>query len=142
VTYLRFAPRDYWAVCRLLYGFDLCRPLGDLKQFLVTGLAAKRPALAERVSRLDARELRVLREHFRRRRETQARHGLSSEEIRTVAEALRSPLMQSRSLLPVKEAVSGVLAKTSPNLGRKVRRMSLEDFEALYNEVRVSRPAG
>ncbi len=139
MSYLRFSPEDYRALCRL------CSPhltdaldLPAFRQLLVCSLSESRPALAGRISQLDGHQLGILYDHFRQRTAPlrgEGEHGLGPKELRVLREACRCYPTTARFLRPFKANLVEILRDVFPALARKVRRLSDEEFGRLYDEV-------
>ncbi len=138
MPYLRFSPEDYHALCRL------CSPhltdaldLPAFRQLLLCSLTELHPALAERIAALDGHRLGILYDHFHER--AAARQGgdlgLGPKELHVLREACRCYPTTVRFLRPFKANLVQVLKEVFPALSKKLRRLSDEQFERLYDQV-------
>jgi hypothetical protein len=140
MTHLRFSPADYRSLCR---SCPPPLPLGldprAFRRLLVTSLAEAHPSLAERIAALNGHQLRTLHDHFRglaaAGRPKGGRHGLSAQELTTVAEACESYLHPVRVLRYFRDALVGHLRDLFPGLARKLARLSERQFARLYEQV-------
>jgi hypothetical protein len=144
MTYLRFSPEEYCSLCQL------CRPLppgsDDLaafKRYLVAALADTQPGLAERIVELDGHQLGILYDHFHEGgpydEGNDARHGLTPQELRVVAEACRSFRFPVRFVRLFKGSLAHHLGEVFPALAGKLSRLSDSEFEGLYEQVQGRR---
>lgn len=145
MSYLRFTPGEYRALCQL------CRPLNltrldakELRAFLVPAIAGTLPALGERIAALGDRELRLLHEHFRERQDTRAPQsskesiaGLTSEEAAALAEAFRSYPFLSRFIRFLRGSLVQYFRESMPGLATRLARMDDRGFEHLYAQMQT-----
>jgi hypothetical protein len=133
--YLRFPPHEYRTLCRLGAALDLGgRHPGAVRRLLAESLADTHPALAGRLDRLRRREVKVLCDHLRGLRPP-PRHGLTAQELRTLA-AFSSPLLShARFLGPLWRALIQQLRGPAPALAAKLDRLSRPQVEALCRQL-------
>jgi hypothetical protein len=140
MTYLRFSPEDYRALCRFCSPhLTFARDLPAFRQLLLFALSETRPALAERIAALDGRRLRILHDHFAGRatagRAEAQEHGLGPKEMYVLWQACRCYPGTARFLQPLKSRLVEVLKDVVPALSEKLSRMSDDQFERLYEQV-------
>jgi len=145
MSYLRFCPEDYRALCRI------CSPhqphdlrLPAFRRLLLSRLSTARPSLAERIAGLNGRQLGILFDHFSQPASAGAApgegHAFSGEKLRVLAEACESCRGPTRFLACMRAALAERLGDLFPSLARKVARLSDGQFERLY--ARVTGQAG
>jgi hypothetical protein len=150
LSYLRFTPGEYRALCQLCRPLDLHRlDAAELRAFLIPALAGTLPTLGERIAAFHDRELRLLHEHLRERKEarssTSARvtvAGLSPEEVTALAEAFRSYPFLSRFIRFLRGSLVQYFRENYPNLAAKLARMNDHDFEQLHTQMQTRRKGG
>jgi hypothetical protein len=135
LSYLRFSPREYRALCRI------CRPLSldgmqlpPLKRFLIESLLVVRPALAKRVALFGRSQLRLLLDHFREQ-EAKQEPELSAEDFYLLMEACHAWASGHRFLRYYRISLIRLFNKVKPSLANKLARMSEDQFQALYGRV-------
>jgi hypothetical protein len=139
VSYLRFTPFEYQAICRLCRPLDLDDDfLPDFKGFLVASLLGDLPALAKRIALFRRNQLRVLFHHVRGPK-AQAADALTSEELRALSQACRSLIGVPRFLHTCKDSLIHHFEETRPALARKLVRMSADQFQELFWRMKVRR---
>ena len=105
MSYLRFTPLEYQAICQLCRPLDLGDDfLPDFKGFLVASLLGDLPDLAKRIALLRRNQLRILFQHVRGRK-AQAADVLSAAELRALAQACRSLVGVPRFLHTCKDSL-------------------------------------
>jgi hypothetical protein len=150
VSYLRFTPDDYRALCQLCRPLDLYRlDAAELRTFLIPALAGSLPALGQRIAAFHDREMRLLHEYLRDRKEARAstRHkgsiaGLAAEEATALAEAFRSYPFLSRFIRFLRGSLVQYFRESFPNLAVKLARMNDHDFEHLHAQMQTRRKGG
>jgi hypothetical protein len=135
VTWLTFSPREYQAIARLCRSLDPRKNTHKLKRHLVQALAPSLPPLAERIGQLRHCELRLIQNHFQECQRP-SEHGLTAEEIRSLTEACGILLCHARFARPLRGLVLSHLRKGHPELGRKVDRLTVAQFETLCEHVK------
>jgi hypothetical protein len=135
VSWLRFSPREYQAIARLCRSLDPRKNPYKLKRHLVQSLTPSLPALAERIGQLRHCELRLIQEHFRECQQPSG-HGLTAEEILTLTETYGSLLCHARFARPLRRALLDRLWERSPDLGRKLNRLTVAQFETACQEIK------
>jgi hypothetical protein len=131
VNYLQFSPEDYLELTCCCAALDLaCCPPQKLKHFLVSSLPGP---LAERIARLRPCEVRLIHEHFRDWRRP---HSLSPEEMESLTEAFGGLVLLARFARPLRRALVEQLRVAAPDLGRKLGRLSLAQFQGLCEQVK------
>jgi hypothetical protein len=144
MSYLRFSPDEYRALCRVSQQI----PLGGmdhsaLQHFLVANLPLEQLDLAKRVARLDDRPMRLLRKHLLGRRQAEApagkRYAFTEEEVTVLTQAIDFPGHPLRFLWLVRKSIVERLSDHSPSLAWKLARLSERQFERLYEHVRGRR---
>lgn len=134
MNYLRLTPAEYGALVHVCHPPNVNRrPLPKLRRFLVGALTDSSPLLADRIHRLGWGELRVIREHFRG---TQPPHGVGAEEIEALAEVFGPLVCQARFARCLRRDLREQLQVAAPELGRRLGRLSLAQFEGLCEEVK------
>ncbi len=142
LSYLRFTPLEYRALCQL------CRPLDladdffpNFKNFLVTALRDDLPELANRIAQFRRGQLRILFDHVRRPK-AKPPSGLSQEEFRALSQACNSLVNPHRFLHYYKDSLIRHFQKSKPDLARKLTRMTDQQFQELYGRVKERRRKG
>jgi hypothetical protein len=135
VSWLRFSPREYQAIARLCRWLDPRKKTYKLKRHLVQTLTPSLPALAERIGHLRHCELRLIQEHFQECQRPSG-HGLTDEEIRTLTESYGNLLCHARFARPLRRTLLERLGEYSPELGRKLNRLTVAQFEAACQEIK------
>jgi hypothetical protein len=139
MSYLRFCPEDYRALC------CICSPHlthalhpRSFRRLLLSRLSTARPSLAERIAELDDHRLGILYDHFSEHDSAAAgpgeRHAFSGEELRVLAEACE-PCRPNRFLAYLRAALAARLRDLFPTLAEKVAGLSNDQFERLYAQV-------
>jgi hypothetical protein len=144
MSYLRFSPEEYRAICRLAKDIPLSgADLPALKHFLVAYLPLDQLRLAKRIGHLDNRQMRVLYEHLKDQRQAGAvqsgRHAFTAEELKMVGEACDSLLYPVRFLRFFRNTLVEHLHGIDPSLARKLGRLSERQFERLYEHLKGRR---
>jgi hypothetical protein len=135
VTWLTFSPREYQAIARLCRSLDPRKNTDKLKRHLVQALAPSLPPLADRIRHLRHCELRLIQNHFQECQRT-SEHGLSDEEIRSLTEACGNLLCHARFARPLRRALLERLGEHSPDLGRKLNRLTAAQFEMACEQIK------
>ena len=141
MSYLRFSPDEYRALCRLSQQIPRGgMGLPALQHFLVANLPLEQLDLANRVARLDDRPMRLLHKHLLGRRQAEALEGVklkfTEEELKLVTQAIDFPRHPLRFLWLVRKSMVERLSDHSPSLAWKLARLSERQFERLYEHVR------
>jgi hypothetical protein len=138
MPYLRLDPQDYETISRLCRSQSLAeRPLPAFRQLLLLGLADRFPSLAEAIAGLGRQQLQLLYGHFRTRPYADRKHGLTDSEVESVIVAAVPLRSRARFARQFKRALVGRLAESQAALAAKVDQLSLDQFEALCEEVQV-----
>jgi hypothetical protein len=140
LAYLRLSRDDYQIVSHLCHQLDLTyHPRPFFQQLLVAGLRSLRLDVADRIAGLGHGELKVLYEHFRHRhcpadsgKGFGGRDEFTAEEWQVLAEACVSAPFPVRFVRAFKGLLVEMLHGASPDLARKVARLSGHQFELLY----------
>jgi hypothetical protein len=138
LSYLRFSPVEYQTLCNLCVQKRLgAHNLPAFKRLLVSGLNETSRDLARRVARLRGGKMELLYYHFRERTPA-ARPSmpfdLDEEERATVVEACQSTPFPVRLVRPFKNVLIDQFEETRPELAQKLRWLSGQQFERLYNQ--------
>jgi len=142
LSYLRFTPLEYRALCQLCSPLDLADDFfPDFKAFLVAALLDDLPDLAKRIALFRRGQLRILFDHVRGRKAKPA-GGLTQEEFRALTQACNSLVNPHRFLHYYKDSLVRHFQKSKPALARKLTRMTDEQFRELYGRVKERRRKG
>ncbi len=134
---LRFSPQQYQAIAGLSRALGLPRyPLPAFRRLLLASLADRDPELAREVARLGSERFQLLYQHFRRRPQAKAGHGLTTEELEAVALAGGGLFSQARFARHLKGALVVVLRESNPVLAAKLEGLSVRRFEGLCEEMK------
>jgi hypothetical protein len=136
MTYLRFSPSDYLAICRVCRTLNLAhQPSEKLKRHIAGSLAAKHPDLAARIEGLQGKELLVLHHHLLEQQQPRNQHGLTARELWMLAEAFGPLLFNARFTLPLKRTLVQKFEDSFPELAAKLDLMSPNEFEKVCDQV-------
>jgi hypothetical protein len=134
---LRFSPQQYEAIAGLSQALGLPRqPLPAFRRLLLASLADRDPELAREVAQLGSDRFQLLYQHFQRRPQAKAEHGLGSEEVKAVAHAGGGLFSKARFARDLRRALVQLLRGGRPELAARLERMSLRQFEELCEEVK------
>jgi hypothetical protein len=147
MSYLRLSRDDYRTVSRLCYQLDLTyQPRPVFQRLLVEGLRSLRLGVADRIARLRPGELKALHDHFRhqhclveRGKGFGGRDQFTPEEwqtLQTLTEACVSGPFRVRFVRGFMWLLVAMLHGAWPVLARKVARLSVRQFEPLYERAR------
>jgi hypothetical protein len=138
MSYLRFSPREYEAICDhcQALNFNRHRP-NPLRHHLVRSLGATHPDLAERIHRLRHQEMEILHAHLRDLGQTNERHGLSDDEFSLVAATCGPLLARTRFLRALKPLLVRRLQEDSPELADKLGGLGQARFESLCEQIKL-----
>ena len=141
MSYLRFSPDEYHALCRLCEQFPLGRTsLSALQHFLVANLPLDRLALAMRIDRLDNHQMQLLYEHLVSHHPAEAAQSkwdaFTQAELNAVADAWGSFPYPLRLLRHFRKPLVHLLSDGSPDLAQKLAGLSERQFRLLYEYVK------
>ena len=141
MSYLRFSPDEYRAICRLAEQIPRGgMGLSALQHFLVANLPLAQLDLANRVARLDDLQMQLLHEHLRGQSLEDALagewDGFTEAELEAVADVWDSFPYPNRFLRHFREPLVRLFSDTFPGLARKLARMSEHQFTRLYDYVK------
>jgi hypothetical protein len=136
-SFLRFSPPEYRMIARL------CRPLNPtdfpphkLRRFLVEALYSRHLALAERLAHLQPGQLLILHRHFWGVPRPDGQNSLTPPEVKAFIDVFGPLLRHSRFTRPLKWALVRHLLEGDPELARKIRGLTPEQFEKLCRQVK------
>jgi hypothetical protein len=138
LSYLRLTPSDYRAISRVCTRLSLercTRPA--FRRSLIAALGEALSPLAQKVAGFTRAEFRVLYDHFRARDEDPLRgkvSALSHEEWVAFSEACVTYPLPVRFVRPFRHMLVDLFRDVSPELSRKLDRLSARQFEQLYGE--------
>jgi hypothetical protein len=140
MSYLRFSPGEYRAICRACRRLVVEQlSLRIFKRVLIVSLANKQRKLAERIAVLDECQVYILYDHLLEQRWAKAKEGgqpmLTTDELEMVAEACQCYQFPIRSLHSFKRSLVQVLWGVFPALASKLSRLSDSEFEWLHELV-------
>jgi hypothetical protein len=145
LSYLRLTIAEYRVVRRECVRLNLGRSSRSaFRRGLVTALAAKATPVARKIASLRRSELRLLHEHFTEPFETITPNEpaeLSPDEWVAFAQACVSYPLPIRFVRPFRHMLVDLFRDVSPDLARKLERLSASQFEQLYGEA-TERPKG
>jgi hypothetical protein len=138
MSYLRFSPREYQAICDVCHAlnFNRHRPTA-LCHLLVRSLTATVPDLAKRIHRLRHQEMEILHAHLRDQGQPCERHGLSDDEFSLVAAACRPLLVRTRFRCTIKFTLVRHFQDDHPDLAEKLAGLGQARFESLCEQVKL-----
>jgi glutathione S-transferase len=138
MSYLRFSPREYQAICDVCHAlnFNRCRP-PTLRHLLARSLADTFPTLADRLRHLRHQEMEVLHAHLRDQGQPCERHGLSDDEFSLVAAVCRPLLARTRFIGTLKPTLFQHLRDDHPELAAKLAGLGQARFESLCEQVKL-----
>jgi hypothetical protein len=143
MSYLRFGPDDYQALCQLADQLPRGVSLHTLQHFLVAYLPLDRLELAQKIQRLDQRHLRLLYEHLKERSQAggaEDRQGnFSAEELNVVAQACASFRHPVRFLRYYQDLLVEKLSHRHLALACKLARLSARQFARLCEQLQGRR---
>jgi hypothetical protein len=136
MTFLRFTPTDYLAICRVCRTLNLAhQPSDKLKRHIAESLAARYPDLASRIAGLQGKELLVLHHHLLEQQQPRNQHGLTARELWMLTETFGPLLFNARFTLPLKRTLVQKFEDSFPELAAKLDHMSQSEFEVLCEQV-------
>jgi len=139
LSYLRFTPHDFATLTSLCRQHRLGeRNLPTFKRLLVAALEAVAPELGRRVAGLRGSRLELLFHHFRDRTPLLPRAEppeFTPEELVAVAEACQATPFPVRLVRPFKGVLIERFEGEWPDLARKLRWLSGQEFELLYGQL-------
>jgi hypothetical protein len=109
--------------------------------FLVTTLRETLPELAGRIARLRKGQLRLLFDHVRGRQRGEE-CKLTQEEFQELAQACQALASRHRLLHFYKDTLVRHFLEVRPGLAGKLTRMSQDQFQGLYEQIRERRRQG
>ena len=141
MSYLRFSPEEYRALCRLCEQLPLgATGLTAFRHFLVAYMPLDQLELAKRIARLDDRPMRLLQKHLLGRRQAEAPEGdklpFTEEELKLITRTIDFPRHPLRLLRHFQKSMVERLSDSYPSLAWKLARLSERQFERLYEHVR------
>src|SRR6516162_9712548 len=144
MSYLRFSPDEYRALCRLAEQIPRGgMGLSALQHFLVANLPLAQLDLANRVARLDDLQMQLLHEHLQGQSLEDALagewDGFTEAELEAVADAWESFPYPRRFLRYFRRPLVHLLSDGSPDLARKLDGLSERQFTRLYEYVKGRR---
>ena len=144
MSYLRFSPDEYRALCRLAEQIPRGgMGLSALQHFLVANLPLAQLDLANRVARLDDLQMQLLHEHLQGQSLEDALagewDGFTEAELEAVADAWESFPYPRRFLRYFRRPLVHLLSDGSPDLARKLATLSERQFWLLFEYVRGRR---
>jgi hypothetical protein len=138
LSYLRLTIAEYRAIRRECLRLNPgASSRSAFRRGLVTALATKSTAVARKVAGLRRSELRLLHEHFSEPIELAIRDkpcALNPDEWVAFAEACVSYPLPVRFVRPFRHMLVDLFRDVSPELARKLERLSARQFEQLYGE--------
>jgi hypothetical protein len=142
VTHLRLTPPEYQSIAAACRERGLARlDFPAFRRLLAAALADCSPALAERVAGLTGGQSLLLRQHLRAGEEGgPPGPAFTAGELGTLAELCGFVPDSIRFAGPVRRLLVRCLRPYSPGLARKLSRLSLSQFERLYEQVRGRGP--
>jgi hypothetical protein len=147
MSYLRFSPDEYRALCRLseqlpLGGMDL----SALQHFLVANLPLEQLDLANRIARLGDLRMQLLYKHLLGQNPADAVpcewDAFTQAELKAVADAWGSFPYPIRFLRHFRKPLVHLLNDGSPDLAQKLAGLNERQFRLLYEYVRGRREGG
>jgi hypothetical protein len=142
LAYLRFTPEEHRALCQGCRDLDLRGTFPALRERLVQALRAVWPDLAARVAGFRKAHLRLLLDHLKARQRGagqaagEKEHGLSLEELQEVAAAAQRFLLYDGRKCAFQGFLVHHFKGRSPELARKLDRLSDRQMQELYDRVR------
>jgi len=136
MTFLRFTPTEYLAICRVCRTLNLAHQSPEkLKTHLAEALAAKPPDLANRIAGLPGKEQLVLHHYLLEQQQPRSQHGLTARELWMLTEAFGPLLFNARFTLPLKRTLVQKFEDSFPELAAKLDLMSPNEFEVVCEQV-------